>query len=153
MASVSQYLLGVDEENIALKYWDPRYLWSFEVEATRWMITPFMGGIDIILPIYKSDLNFRLLGGFARTRLPGLTGNQYDFQREATTDIAAAWGIGAGLHNQYLDKITLSLRLDFFMTRPYLEENWSSSFGSGSRKMSQNVSIVNLTAGLGFRIF
>lgn len=152
-ASVSEYLLRVDETNVAKKYAIRGTGWNGIVEASNWMSNAYMGGIDIILPIYMSDLNFRLLGGLARTRLPGLAGKTLNFQREATTDTAAAWGAGAGITFQNFHKITLSLRLDFFMTRPALEEIWSSDFSSGSSKIYQNISIVNLTAGIGFRVF
>lgn len=153
VALVSQYLLGVDESYIVKKYQSWETGWNWDVEATRWKSNAFMGGIDLIIPIYRSDFNFRLLGGMARTRLPGLTGIGINFQREATIDIAAAWGAGAGYTYEYFDKITLSLRLDFFMTHPVLEENWSYYLNSGSRNISQNIIIVNLTAGLGLRIF
>lgn len=153
LASVTDYILGVDESNIVERYqsWETGFNW--EVEADRWKLNAFMGGIDIILPIYRSDFNFRLLGGFARTRLPGLTGIGITFHRESTTDIAAAWSAGMGYTYQYAEKITLSLRLDFFMTQPVLADNWSFNSSAGSVMISQNVSIVNLTAALGFRIF
>lgn len=153
VASVSEYILGVDESNVAKKYWVPGTGWNSIVEAANWMSNAYMGGIDIILPVYRSDFYFRLLGGLARTRLPGLTGRELNFHREATTDIAAAWSVGAGIAYQYFDRITLSLRLDFFMTHPALDEIWTSDFGSGSGKIYQNISMVNLTAGLGFKIF
>ena len=153
VASVSEYILGVDESNVALKYATPGTGWNGIVEATPWLSNAYMGGIDIILPIYASDFHFRLLGGLARTRLPGLTGRSFDFHREATSDNAAAWGAGAGITYQYLEKITLSLKLDFYMTHPVLDEIWTADFGSGTGEISQKITIVNLTAGIGFRVF
>ena len=153
VASVSEYILGVDESSVALKYWTPGSGWNGIVESTPWLSNAYMGGLDIILPIYASDFHFRLLGGLARTRLPGLTGRSFDFQREATSDNAAAWGAGAGITYQYLEKITLSIRLDFYMTHPVLDDIWSSDFGSGSGTISQKITLVNLTAAVGFRVF
>lgn len=153
VALVSRYRLGVDESSIVKQYQSWQTGWDWEVEATRWKLNAFMGGIDLIVPIYRSDFNFRLLGGMAHTRLPGLTGIGASFEREATSDIAAAWGAGAGLTYEYFDKITLSLRLDFFMTHPVLEQNLSYYPASDFPDISQNIIIVNLTAGLGFRIF
>jgi hypothetical protein len=113
VASVSERLLGVDEVNIAMKYWIPQYGWNWSVESTCWSSIAYLGGIDIILPVYKSDIQLRLLGGYAATRLPGLTGSAFNFQREATTDMAAAWSVGAGFTYQNFDKVTLSAMLDF----------------------------------------
>ena len=83
--------------------------------------------------------------------------SRFDYEEsgfaEAGIALAVAWSAGAGYTYQYAEKITLSLRLDFFMTHPVLEDNWSSDFSTGSYKISYKLSIVNLTAGLGFRIF
>ena len=153
VASVSERLLGVDEVNIAMKYWIPQYGWNWSVESTCWSSNAYLGGIDVILPVYKSDIQLRLLGGYAATRLPGLTGSAFNFQREATTDMAAAWSVGAGFTYQNFDKVTLSAMLDFYMTYPVLDEAWSSDFDSGSGIIKQNIHLINLSVGLGFRIF
>jgi hypothetical protein len=112
-----------------------------------------MAGIDIILPVYKSDFYFRLLGGLAGTRLPGLTGSSNDFLREKTTSYAGAFSVGSGLTFQYFERITLSLGMNFFMTYPVLDEVWSSDISSFSGKIEQKFVIVNLTLGLGIRLF
>ena len=104
--------------------------------------------------MYWSDFYFRLLGGFASTRLPGLSGSAYNFQREVTKDIAAAWSIGVGLNYQSFEKVTLSIGFHFFVTNPVLDELWASDVPPpGSGKIFQNIVIFNLTAGLGLRIF
>lgn len=154
VAVISGNFLSVDESGIANKYWQPEFGYDWTVESTRWISNAYLTGLDIILPIYRSDFYFRLLGGFASTRLPGLTGSAYNFQREVTTDIAAAWSAGSGLTYQCFDKVTLSLRMDFFVSYPVLDEVWSSDIGPpGSAKITQTIGILNLTAGLGFRIF
>jgi hypothetical protein len=53
---------------------------------------------------------------------------------------------------QEFDKITLLFRPDFFMTYPVQEEIWSSDYVSESGKISQNITIVSLTAALVFRV-
>ena len=153
VASVSKHILGVDEVGIADRYWIPPYGWNWTVESTRWMLNAYMGGIDIIVPIYKSDFQLRFLGGLATTRLPGLTGSAYSFRREATTDNSAAWSAGLGFKYQNFEKITLSFMLDFFMANPVLDETWSSSIDSGSETIKQDIRLINFTLGLGFRIF
>ena len=154
VAVISEIFSSVDESGIAVKYWQPEFGYDWTVESTHWISNAYLAGLDIILPIYRSDFYFRLLGGFASTRLPGLTGSAYNFQREVSTDIAAAWSVGSGLTYQYFEKVTLSLRMDFFMTYPVLDEVWFSDIGPpGSGKITQKIGILNLTAGLGFRIF
>jgi len=153
VASVSEHLLGVDELSIASRYWIPQYGLNWTVESACWSSNAYMGGIDIILPVYKSDIQLRFLGGYAATRLPGLTGSGFNFQRKATTDIAAAWSAGAGFTYQYFEKITLSVMLDFFMTYPVLDDVWSSDLDSGSGTLDQDILLVSLTVGMGFRIF
>jgi hypothetical protein len=153
LASVSEHLLGVDELSIATRYWIPQYGWNWTVESSCWSSNAYMGGIDIILPVYKSDIQLRFLGGYAATRLPGLTGSAFGFQRKATTDIAGAWSAGVGFTYQYFEKITLSVMLDFFMTYPVLDEVWSSELDSGSGVIEQDILLVNLTVGLGLRVF
>ena len=153
VASVSEYILTVDEYNIAKKYWLPEYGWNWTVESTYWTSNAYMAGIDIILPVYKSDFYFRLLGGFAGTRLPGLTGSSNDFQREKTTTWAGAYSIGSGLTYQYFEKVTLTLGIDFFVSYPVLDEVWSSDVTSFSGKINQKLTMFNLTVALGFRFF
>ena len=153
VASVSEYILTVDEIKIAKKYRLPEYGWNWTVESTYWTSNAYMAGIDIIEPVYKSDFYIRLLGGVAGTRLPGLTGSSNDFQREKTTDWAGAFSIGLGLAYQYFEKVIPSLGLDFFVSYPVLDEVWSSDINSFSGKIKQNFTVVNLTFGLGFRLF
>jgi hypothetical protein len=153
VASVAEYFLPVDEFNIAKKYWIQEYGYDWTVESTFWLLNAYMGGIDIILPVYKSDFQFRLLGGLASNRLPGLTGSAFNFLREATKDIAGAFSVGAGLTYQYFERITLSLGMDFFVTYPVLEEIWTSDLTSGTGTIRQNIVLVNLSAGLGFRLY
>jgi hypothetical protein len=113
-----------------------------------------MAGIDIVLPIYRSDFYFRLLGGFAYTRLPELRGSSSNFLRESSTDLAAAFRVGSGLKYQNFEKVTLSLDLDIFVTNPVLEDSWSSDVQPPtSSKIFQNMVIVGLKAGLGLRLF
>ena len=154
VAMISGNILGVDESSLAQKYWQPGFAYDWAVESTHWLSIAYLGGLDILLPIYRSDFYFRLLGGLANTRLPGLKGSAYNFQREANSDIAAAWSIGAGLRYQDFEKLTLSFGFDFFVTHPVLDEQWTSDIpSSGSGKIFQNIVIFNVTAGLGFRIF
>lgn len=154
VAMISEHILGVDESTIAGKYWQPEFGYNWTVESRPWISSAYLGGLDIILPMYRSDFYFRFLGGFASTRLPGLSGSAYNFQREVTKDLAAAWSIGSGLNYQDFEKVTLSFGFDFFVTNPVLDEAWSSDLTPpGSGKIFQNIVIFKLTAGLGFRIF
>lgn len=154
VATISGNVLGVDESSQALNYWQAEFGHDWTLESTQWLVNAYLGGLDIILPLYRSDFYFRLLGGMAYTRLPGLTGSAYNFQREASSDLAAAWSIGAGIRYQDFEKVTLSLGIDFFVTNPVLEERWSSDLPPpGSGKIFQNIVLFNVTAGLGFRIF
>jgi len=151
---ISGHIMGADESGLASKYWQPEFGYDWTVESRPWISNAYLGGLDIILPIYRSDFYFRLLGGFASTRLPGLTGSAYNFQREVSKDIAAAWSIGSGLKYQDFDKVTLSIGFDFFVSNPVLDEAWSSDVPPpGSGKIVQNLVIFNLTAALGFRLF
>jgi len=153
VASVSEYILTVDEFNIAKKYWIPEYGFNWTVESTFWLSNTYMAGIDLILPHPRSDFYFRLLGGLAGTTLPGLTGSSNDFQREKTTTNAGALSVGMGLTYQFYEKIVLSLGIDFFMTYPVLDEVWSSDISSFSGKIKQNITLFNLTLGVGLRLF
>lgn len=154
IASVSGTVLGVDESSLAEKYRQPEFGYDWTLESANWLVNAYLGGLDITLPLYRSDFYFRLLGGFAYTRLPGLTGSGYNFQRETSSDLAAAWSIGAGLKYQDFKKVTLSLGFDFFITNPVLDERWSSDIQApGSATIYQNIVLFNVTAGLGLRIF
>lgn len=154
VAMISEHGLRVDESALAMEYWLPGYGYDWSLESQPWLSGAFLGGLDIILPLYRSDFYFRILGGFASTRLPVLRGSDFNFQREASTDIAAAWSVGSGLSYQDFDKVTLSFGLDFFVSNPVLAEEWSSDIvPPQSDKIFQNIVIVKLTAGLGFRIF
>jgi len=154
VASVSGTVLGVDKFSLAEKYRQPEFGYDWSLESENWFVNAYMGGLDILLPMYRSDFFFRLLGGFAYTRLPGLTGSSYNFQRESSSDLAAAWSIGAGLKYQDFEKVTLSLGFDFFVTNPVLEERWSSDIQAPeTATIFQNIVLFNVTAGLGLRIF
>ncbi len=154
VAMISEYIMGVDESSMANKYWQPEFGYNWTVESTRWLSNAYLGGLDIILPMHRSDFYFRLLGGIASTRLPGLSSSAYNFQREESKDIAAAWSVGSGLNYQAFEKMTLSIGFDFFISNPVLDEAWSSDLTPpGSGKIFQNIVIFNLTAGLGIRIF
>jgi|GEM_PF-2494116 len=153
VASVSEYILKVDESNIAKKYWLPEYGFNWTVESTYWLSNAYMAGIDLILPLYKSDFYFRLLGGLAGTSLPGLTGSSNDFLREKTTTFAGALNVGMGLSYQFYEKITFSVGTDFFVTYPVLDEVWSSDISSFSGKIKQTITMFNLTLGVGLRLF
>jgi hypothetical protein len=153
VASITEYILKVDEINIAKKYWLPEYGFNWTVESTYWLSNAYMAGIDLILPVHESDFYFRLLGGLAGTSLPGLTGSSNDFLREKTTTFAAALNIGMGLSYPIYKKITLSLGTDFFTTYPVLDEIWSSDISSFSSKTKQTITLFNLRLGVGFRIF
>lgn len=151
VAMVSRMVSPVDEVEAVDKY----YMWpgGFTVESEAWISNAYLAGLDIILPIYRSDFYFRILGGMASIRLPAVTGSNFNLQVEASKDLAAAWSIGSGLTYQAFRKVTLSLRMNMFLTRPYLEEAWTSDLQSGSRKISPSIQIFHVTAGLGFWIF
>jgi hypothetical protein len=151
---ISVNISGLDETSIAHKYWQPEFGYDWTLEPSHWISTAYLTGFDIILPMLRSDFNFRLLGGFATTRLPGLSGSAYNFHREASKDNAVAWSAGAGFTYQSFKKVTLSFRMDFFQTYPVLDEVWTSDIGpSGKGKIFQKIGILKLTAGFGFRIF
>jgi len=154
VAMVSENILWVDEASVFNKYWQPEFGYDWLVTAEPWSVGACLGGIDIILPLTRSDFYFRLLGGFASTRLPGLTGTTSNFRRETSSDLAAAWGVGSGLNYQDFEKVTLSLVFEIFVTNPVLAESWSSDvLPPGSGKIFQNIVILNLKAGLGLRLF
>jgi hypothetical protein len=154
LAAISGYVSPVNEYGLANKYWQPGFDWSWTIDAEPWISNAYMGGIDIVIPIYSSDFYFRLLGGCAYTRLPELRGSSSNFLREASTDLAAAFRVGSGIKYQNFEKVTLSLELDVFVTNPVLEESWSADAQTPtSSKIYQNMVIVNLKAGLGLRLF
>lgn len=154
VAMVAENILGVDEARMANKYWQPEFGYDWLVEAEPWRVGSCLAGIDIILPLDRSDFYFRLLGGFASTRLPGLTGTTSNFRRETSSDMAAAWAVGSGLNYQDFEKVTLSIGIEIFVTNPVLEESWSSDvLPPGSGRIFQNLIILNLKAGLGLRLF
>jgi hypothetical protein len=152
-AIVSENFLRVDEASVARKYWQPEFGYDWFVEAEPWRVGACLGGIDVILPLVRSDFYFQLLGGFSFTRLPELTGTTSSFRREASSDIAAAWGVGTGLNYQDFEKVTLSLGLEIFVTNPVLAESWSFDVLTGHGKIFQNIVLVNLKASLGLRLF
>jgi hypothetical protein len=153
VATISGNFLPVNETGVANRYGQPGYGFNWTVESTKWISNAYLAGLDIILPIYRADFHFRLLGGLASTWLPGLSGSAFNFQREVSNDIAAAWSVGAGLDYQAFDKVTLSFGFDFFVSNPVLDEIWSSDLTSGTGKIYRNIVIINLKAGLGFRLF
>jgi len=154
VARVSENIMGVEESGAGSRYWIPEYGYNWTVESGPWLTTAFLGGLDLIIPLYLSDFYIRLLGGAAGARLPRLTGSAYNFTREASGDLAAAWSVGSGLRYQGFEKVTLSVGIDFQVSNPVLDEVWSSDLGaSGSGKIHQNMIIFNLRAGLGIRIF
>lgn len=155
VATVSRLRIPVDEEGLANKYRQLFGGYGFPtIDADPWIIHSYLAGLDIILPIYRTDFHFRLLGGMASTRLPGVSGNNHSLRREASRDLAVAWSVGGGLTYQCFRKMTLSINVDLFNTRPHLSEEWSPAGGfSKSMKESHKIAIFQLTAGLGFRIF
>ena len=154
VARVSENMMGVHETGAGNRYWIPEYGYNWTVESGPWLTTAFLGGLDLIIPLYLSDFYFRLLGGAASARLPRLTGTAYNFIREASSGLAAAWSVGMGVRYQSFKKVTLSFGIDFLVSNHVLDEVWSSDLGaSGSGKIYQNMVTFNLRAGLGIRIF
>ncbi len=154
VAAISGYVSPVNEFGLADKYWQPGFDWAWTIDAEPWISNAYMGGIDIVIPIYRSDFYFRLLGGFAYTRLPELRGSSSNFLREASTDLSSAFRVGSGMKYQNFEKVTLSLELDVFVSHPVLEDSWSSDAQTPtSSKIFQNMVIVSLKAGMGLRLF
>lgn len=152
-AMLSGNFMGVDETRLVNSYWSWEYPFNTAADATPWRFMAFLGGIDLIFPIYRSDFYLRALGGLAYTRTPELTGTAGYFVREASTDVAAAWCVGSGLSYECFPKATLSVGINLLNSRPYLMDEWSVGSQSFSRKISQNILVLQVTAGLGIRIF
>ena len=151
LASLSRFVLPVDEAGLSYEIFRSP---SSGLDSDPWIINSYLAGLDIILPIYRSDFHFRILGGMASTRLPAMEGIMNSFRREESKDLAAAWSVGSGIRYQCFDKVTLSLCIDMFNTRPYLEDVWTYGSGSsGSQEYSPKVVVVHVSAALGFRIF
>ena len=136
-----------------------------DLHFKKWNTIAYMAGVYVTKPLQKASFNLQLLAGYSRTEYPEvnaiiyskLDSNAVEVNQYAT-GIASAFcfNLGAGLKYNISDIMCLSVNANFLSTYPGFESvittsTFQSSTPDEYHKRHQRVSLINATAGIGFR--
>lgn len=136
-----------------------------DLHYEKWSTIAYMAGGYVTYPLQKASFNLQLLAGYSRTTYPELNAviyskldsNAVEVSQYAS-GVASAFCLnaGAGLKYNISDIMCLCVNANFLSTYPEFESVvTTSTFQSGTpdeyHKVHQRVSLLNVTAGIGFR--
>ena len=136
-----------------------------DMHFSKWSTTAYLAGCYLTYPLQKASVNFQLLAGYARTEYPDmnvivyshLDSNAVEINQTAS-GVASAFCFvaGAGLKYNISDIMCLCVNADFLSTYPEFEKitttnTFLRSTPDEFHKMHYRVSLLNVTAGIGFR--
>lgn len=136
-----------------------------DIRFEKWKTMAYMAGIYIRQPLQRASLNLKFLVGYSRTKYPETDVTVFkDTSFDAISVIqssdevisAFCFTLGAGLRYDISDIMCLCVNADFFSTYPEFKEVVTTSTFQGNtpdeiHSVRQRVSLLNITAGVGFR--
>ena len=152
----------VDAQKMAEDIWSTDPSLSWELETTSWSLGGLSGGILISFPSNNLDFDLKALIGFAGATSPQLDVTVSDgfssaslLQEEQQSNTSFSFSFGGGVRYHISEKWALNLNLDYFTTQVKFPE-FIISLSDGSyqpaESFEQNISVLNLTAGIGYRL-
>lgn len=131
----------------------------------KWNTIAYLAGIYFTYPMKKASFNIQLLAGYSRTEYPEIdvtiySPNDSDAVKvsQSASGIASAFCLnaGAGLKYNISDIMCLCVNINFLSTYPEFDEVVTTSTYRNStpdeiHRVHQRVSLLNATAGIGFR--
>jgi len=152
----------VDAQEMVEDMWSTDPSLSWELETTSWSIGGLSGGILISFPSNNLDFDLKALIGFAGATSPQLDVTVSDgfssgsaLQEELESNISFSFSFGGGVRYHISDKWALNLNLDYFTTQVEFPEfiiSLSDGTYQTAESFEQNISVLNLTVGIGYRL-
>lgn len=136
-----------------------------DIQMAKWNTTAYMIGAQYIQPLQKAAFNVQLLGGYSRSEFPEVNAVVYkDTTINAITvdqfaeSVASSFcfNIGAGLKYNVSEIMCINVNANYFSSYPKYDDITTESVYAGTKTAEhygyhQRISLLNLTAGLGFR--
>ena len=163
--TLSTSAFSIDTKTIAAGYLENYDCDSASSKARSYNTFNFYVGPYFSFPINKLTIDLRVLGGISRTLTPDIIGtviNEYGGPNEGsvstfvqTSGVANAFGFqsGIGLRYNVFEHLILSLRGDYFYSKPDLSFDNVNRSNSGRILTSYNqpISGVSATFGIGYQ--
>ena len=154
----------VDVQEVSEDMWSSNQAseFSWELETTSWSLGGLSGGILISFPSNNLDFDLKALIGFAGATSPQLDVTVSDgfssaslLQEEQQSNTSFSFSFGGGVRYHISEKWALNLNLDYFTTQVEFPE-FIISFSDGTyqtaESFEQNISVLNLAVGIGYRL-
>jgi|GEM_PF-6381977 len=136
-----------------------------DIHYAKWNTSSYMAGGYFTYPLQKASINFQLLAGYSRTEYPEvdvviyshLDSNAVEVKQSASgVSSAFCLNVGAGLKYNISEIMCICVNGNFLSCYPEFEKVvTTSSFQSATpdevHKVHQRISLLNVTAGIGFR--
>jgi hypothetical protein len=126
----------------------------FTTETGNWTILRLGAGPLFTLPFNKIDLDLRMLLCYIDASTPEInvwSGNTA-VKQDSKSSNSTGFQIGTGIRYKFAPKTCLILRADYFVANPEFTVVATSYNYSASQTFNQEITFVNLSAGIGFRL-
>jgi hypothetical protein len=136
-----------------------------DMQLAKWNTIAYMAGSQFIQPLQKAAFSLQLLAGYSRTEYPeanviiykdtsidAVTCDQY----AGSVSSAFCFNVGAGLKYNISEIMCINVNANYFSAYPEFDDIKTVSTVNGItteevHSYHQPVSLLNVTAGLGFR--
>tara|TARA_B100001142_G_scaffold317436_1_gene358374 strand:+ start:607 stop:1311 length:705 start_codon:yes stop_codon:yes gene_type:complete len=152
----------VDVQEMVEDMWATNPTLSWGLETTAWSIGGLSGGILISSPYNNLDFDCKALIGFAQAISPQLDITISDGftaisarQDALESNTSLSFSFGGGVRYHISEKWALNLNLDYFTTQvefPEFNISYSDGTYTTAESFEQNISALNLTVGIGYRL-
>jgi len=136
-----------------------------DISFEKWSTMSYMAGGYLTYPLQKASINFQLLAGYSRTTYPEVDVILYkdtNFDAisviQSAPEVASSFCLDAGVGLKYniSDIMCLCVNVNYFSSYPEFESVVTTSTYNGNtpdeiHKVHQRISLLNATAGIGFR--
>jgi len=126
----------------------------FTTETGNWTILRIGAGPFFTLPLEKIDLDLRMLLCYVDASTPEINvrSGYTEVRQDSKSTNTSGFQIGTGIRYRFSPKTSLILRADYFVTNPEFTVVATSYNYSSSQTFKQEITFVNISAGIGFRL-
>ncbi len=132
-----------------------------DLKLKKWSTMAYMAGGYFSYPLQKASFNFQLLLGYSKTEYPEADVIIYkdtsidaiEVNQSAIGASSFCFDVGAGLKYNISEIMYISVDANYFSAYPEFEKVVTTSTLDPDEtfKLNQHISLLNVTAGIGFR--
>jgi hypothetical protein len=146
--------IPLDVQSIA-NFYATEYGGEFTVKSTRWNYGGVYLGPIVTIPTAFIDIDFRFMTGLMLAFTPEMeiTRGQEFVKQSAGVGPSISVALGSGLRFHVSKSLSLTAGVEYLLARPVFEVEYSSNSSFESELVYQNITVLNTSIGLAFRIF